>query len=200
MKRKQIFSNKYRMESADSGKCFLSSIMMNHTIDHSISYFNKEKHFYRKGAKRMRISKKPSGELPTAKPASPKKPLNIQQARLSLELFQDANFSGRRIRFRRRGVAVRNMNAFAFNDLLSSFRMSNPNNPGSLTLVLWEDVNYSGRRQVFFGSRSVPFVGPIFNDLTSSFIFVPRRLTSREINRIEATGSAAFLGVVEISA
>ncbi|MGA9172826.1 MAG: hypothetical protein WBZ33_02445, partial [Thermoactinomyces sp.] len=59
---------------------------------------------------------------------------NIQQARVSLELFQDANFSGRRIRFLRRGVAVNNMNAFAFNDLLSSFRMSNPINPNRLPL------------------------------------------------------------------
>lgn len=118
---------------------------------------------------------------------------------IRLELFQDANFSGRRIVFRRRGVAVRNMFAFNFNDQLSSFRMRFPANPNRLTLVLWQDVNYQGNRLIFRGQQAVNFVGAAFNDQMSSFVFVPAILTMRQINAIQAAGSAASLPVVEIT-
>ncbi|WP_236841278.1 hypothetical protein [Brevibacillus formosus] len=44
-------------------------------------------------------------------------------AELRVSLWTGRNFETRRIRFRRRGVAVRQCQALEFNDVLSSFRL-----------------------------------------------------------------------------
>lgn len=104
-----------------------------------------------------------------------------------LALFRDNNFSGRRILFRRGGVAVRDLNAFAFNDELSSFRLRNVVNRRQVTLVLFSDINFRGSFRVFRGNQNVSSLGD-FNDLTSSFVLVGRNLSNAQINEIRRTG------------
>ena len=103
-----------------------------------------------------------------------------------LALFQDNNFSGRRILFRRGGVAVRDVNALQFNDQLSSFRLRNTLNGRDVTLILFADTNYRGEFRVYRGNTNVASLGN-FNDKMSSFIVVGRRLTDAQIIRIRNT-------------
>ncbi|GBG10126.1 hypothetical protein PAT3040_04843 [Paenibacillus agaridevorans] len=105
-----------------------------------------------------------------------------------LSLFMDNNFSGRRILFRRGGVAIRDLNAFRFNDVLSSFRLRNVVNRRQVTLVLFSDINFRGSVRIFRGSQNVASL-PDFNDVTSSLVLVGRRLTNSQINEIRRTGN-----------
>lgn len=108
-----------------------------------------------------------------------------------LVLWSDANFSGRRIVFRRGGVAIRDLRAFQYNDVLSSFRLTNLVQRSQVTLVLFRDINFQGPFRVFRGSQSVASLTNFnFNDQTSSLILVGRRLTNFQINRIRNTGVA----------
>lgn len=117
---------------------------------------------------------------------------------LRLALWSDVNFSGRRILFQRRGVAIRDLRAFQFNDELSSFRVSNLTRNRQVTLVLFRDINYQGPFRVFRGSQSVADLRTLgFNDETSSLILVGRRLTDNEIARIQSSARAPG-GIVTI--
>ncbi|NKI20039.1 hypothetical protein HFN20_02120 [Paenibacillus dendritiformis] len=107
-----------------------------------------------------------------------------------LALFSGVNFTGRRIVFRRGGVAVRDLGAFRFNNVLSSFRLRNVVNTNEVTLVLFSRINFQGSFRVFRGSQNVANLGRFnFNNVTSSFILVGRRLTDDEINTIQRTGN-----------
>lgn len=117
---------------------------------------------------------------------------------LRLALWSGVNFSGRRILFQRRGVAVRDLRAFRFNDELSSFRVSNLTNPAQVTLVLFRDAGYQGPIRVFRGSQAVADLRRFgFNNQTSSLILVGRRLSDQEIRRIQTSRSAPA-GIVTI--
>ena len=117
---------------------------------------------------------------------------------LRLALWSGVGFTGRRILFQRRGVAIRDLRAFRFNDQLSSFRVANLTTPAQVTLVLFRDINFQGPYRVFRGSRSVADLRTLgFNNQTSSLILVGRRLSDQEIRRIQARASS--LGVVVIS-
>ena len=117
---------------------------------------------------------------------------------LRLVLWSGTNFTGRRIQFLRRGVAIRDLRALRFNDQLSSFRVANLTRPNQVTLVLFRDVNYQGPFRVFRGNRSVANLGNFgFNNQTSSLILVGRRLSDQEIRRIQASASAPG-GIVTI--
>jgi len=106
-----------------------------------------------------------------------------------LALYSGFNFTGRVIRFIRGGVAVRDLRAFRFNKILSSFKLSNVVNRNEVTLVLFSRINYQGAFRVFRGSQNVPDLRRFnFNNATSSFILVGRRLTNNEINQIQRTG------------
>ncbi|MFD3269913.1 hypothetical protein ACE3MS_07190 [Paenibacillus dendritiformis] len=106
-----------------------------------------------------------------------------------LAIFSGINFTGRRIVFRRGGVAVRDLGAFRFNNVLSSFRLRNVVNRNEVTLVLFSRINFQGSFRVFRGSQNVANLGRFnFNNATSSFILVGRRLTDSEINTIQRTG------------
>ncbi|SFA92645.1 hypothetical protein SAMN05216312_102286 [Cohnella sp. OV330] len=108
---------------------------------------------------------------------------------LRLALWSGTNFTGRRIVFRRGGVAVRDLGAFRFNNVLSSFRLNNVVQSAQVTLVLFSQVNFRGSFRVFRGSQSVANLGSLnFNNVTSSFVLVGRRLTNEEIARIQSTG------------
>ncbi|GIP41203.1 hypothetical protein J31TS4_44830 [Paenibacillus sp. J31TS4] len=109
-----------------------------------------------------------------------KKTGTILQSTPRLTLWADANFSGRRLRFRG-NLGVRNLVEFNFNDVLSSFEFEDG---GRSTLVLFADINYQGDRRVFHGPQDVAFLSD-FNDVTSSFVMSRRRLSSREIDRIQ---------------
>ncbi|MEF3306821.1 hypothetical protein [Paenibacillus sp. GYB003] len=109
----------------------------------------------------------------------------IAQVLPRLSIWADANFSGRRLRFRG-NLGVRSLVVFNFNDLLSSFDFTG--RAGS-TLVLFENINYQGQRRVFRGSTEVSFLSD-FNDRTSSFIISRGRLTNAQIDRIQRRGSA----------
>jgi hypothetical protein len=116
---------------------------------------------------------------PTARKAT------VQQLLPRLTLWSDANFSGRRLRFRG-NLGVRSLVDFNFNDVLSSFDFVGTANS---TLVLFSDINYQGNRRVFRGPTEVSFLSG-FNDVTSSFVMSRRRLSEAEINRIQNRGSA----------
>ncbi|REJ20315.1 MAG: hypothetical protein C6W59_02875 [Paenibacillaceae bacterium] len=117
---------------------------------------------------------------------------------LRLALWSGVNFSGRRILFQRRGVAVRDLRAFRFNDELSSFRVSNLTSPAQVTLVLFRDAGYQGPIRVFRGSQAVADLRRLgFNNQTSSLILVGRRLSDQEIRRIQTSRSAPA-GIVTI--
>ncbi|MFC3798654.1 hypothetical protein [Cohnella sp. GCM10012308] len=108
---------------------------------------------------------------------------------IRLALWSGINFTGRRLVFRRGGIAVRDLGAFRFNNILSSFRLRNVLLGTQVTLVLFSQVNFRGSFRVFRGSQSVANLGRFnFNDVTSSFILVGRILTDAEILRIQSTG------------
>ncbi|MFC5530519.1 hypothetical protein [Cohnella yongneupensis] len=106
-----------------------------------------------------------------------------------LSLFSGFNFTGRRLVFRRGGIAVRDLRVFQFNDILSSFRLVNVIIPGQVTLVLFRDINFQGSFRVFRGSQNVRDLRNFnFNNVTSSFILAGRNLTTSQINAIQSTG------------
>ncbi|MHA2855119.1 MULTISPECIES: hypothetical protein [Paenibacillus] len=105
-----------------------------------------------------------------------------------LALWSGTNFSVRRILFRRGGVAVRDLGAFRFNNVLSSFRLRNVVERSEVTLVLFSGINFQGSFRVFRGSQNVANLENFnFNNVTSSFIVVGRNLTDAEITRIQST-------------
>lgn len=106
-----------------------------------------------------------------------------------LALWSGINFTGRRILFRRGGIAVRDLGAFRFDNLLSSFRLRNTVQSNQVTLVLFSRINFQGSFRVFRGSQNVANLGNFnFNNVTSSFILVGRNLTNTEISQIQSTG------------
>ena len=102
-----------------------------------------------------------------------------------LSLHQDINLSGRRIVFRRGGIAIRDFGAFVFNDQLSSFRVRNVVDSSAVTLILFADNNFRGATRVYRGNTVVNDLTD-FNDQTSSLIVVGRRLSDAQVNRIIA--------------
>lgn len=104
-----------------------------------------------------------------------------------LALWSGNNFSGRRIVFRRGGVAVRDLGAFRFDNVLSSFRLRNVVQRSEVTLVLFSRINFQGSFRVFRGSQNVANLGN-FNNVTSSLVLVGRNLTDAEIAQIRSTG------------
>ncbi|MDH6428001.1 hypothetical protein MKY14_10250 [Paenibacillus sp. FSL R5-0887] len=110
---------------------------------------------------------------------------------IRLTLWSGTNFTNRRIRFRRGGVAVRDLGAFRFNNVLSSFRLRNVVQSSQVTLVLFSRINFQGSFRVFRGSQNVANLNNFnFNNVTSSLILVGRILTSSEISQIQSTGRA----------
>ncbi|EJW15430.1 hypothetical protein M5X00_31075 [Paenibacillus alvei] len=108
---------------------------------------------------------------------------------LRLALWSGTNFTGRRILFRRGGVAVRDLGAFRFDNVLSSFRLRNVVQRNQVTLVLFSRINFQGSFRVFRGSQNVANLGRFnFDNVTSSFILVGRNLTNAEISQIQRTG------------
>jgi hypothetical protein len=106
-----------------------------------------------------------------------------------LALWSGANFTGRRILFRRGGVAVRDLGAFRFNNALTSFRLRNIVQSNRVTLVLFSGTNFQGSIRVFRGSQNVANLGNLgFNNVTSSLVLVGRNLTNAEIAEIQRTG------------
>lgn len=106
-----------------------------------------------------------------------------------LTLWSGINFTDRRILFRRGGVAVRDLGAFRFNNVLSSFRLRNVVQSSQVTLVLFSRINFQGSFRVFRGSQSVANLGNFnFNNVTSSLILVGRNLTNSDISQIQSTG------------
>jgi hypothetical protein len=107
---------------------------------------------------------------------------------IRLALWSGNNFSGRRILFRRGGVAVRDLGAFRFDNVLSSFRLRNVVQRSEVTLVLFSRINFQGSFRVFRGSQSVANLSSFnFNNVTSSLILVGRNLTNSEISQIQRT-------------
>jgi len=104
-----------------------------------------------------------------------------------LALWSGPNFSVRRILFRRGGVAVRDLGAFRFDNILSSFRLRNVVESSQVTLVLFSRINFQGSFRVFRGSQNVANLGN-FDNVTSSLILVGRNLTDAEISQIQSTG------------
>ncbi|WP_461479619.1 hypothetical protein [Paenibacillus sp. PvR148] len=108
---------------------------------------------------------------------------------ISLRMFSGFNFTGRSIHFKRRGVAVRDMGAIRFNNILSSFRLRGGVFTG-VTLVLFSGTNFQGSFRIFRGNRDVADLRNFnFNNVTSSFILVSRPLTTAQINEIQRTGN-----------
>jgi len=107
-----------------------------------------------------------------------------------LALWAGTNFTGRRIVFRRGGVAIRDLGAFRFNNLLSSFRLRNTVSSNEVTLILFARTNFRGSFRVYRGNRSVANLSANgFNNVTSSLILVGRVLTDAEIAAIRRTGT-----------
>ncbi|AJS57307.1 hypothetical protein [Paenibacillus sp. IHBB 10380] len=110
---------------------------------------------------------------------------------LRLSLFSGLNFTGRRIIFRRGGVAVRDLGAFRFDNLLSSFRVRNVVNRSEVTLVLFSRINFQGSFRVFRGNTNVADLrNERFDNVTSSFILVSRNLTNSQIREIQTSRNA----------
>jgi len=106
-----------------------------------------------------------------------------------LTMFSGANFTGRRLSFRRGGVAVRNLGAFRFNNLLTSFRLRNVLFPSAVTLVLFSRNNFQGSFRIFCGRTNVANLSRFnFNNVTSSFILVGSRLSEAQVREIQRTG------------
>jgi len=99
-----------------------------------------------------------------------------------LTLFQDNDFGGRRIIFRRGAVAIRDARALNFNGQLSSFRLRNVNNSNAVTLLLFSRTDFRGDVRVFRGNTNVRSLGD-FNDRMSSLLVVGRRMSDDEIRR-----------------
>jgi hypothetical protein len=107
---------------------------------------------------------------------------------LRLSLFSGANYTGRVIRFRHAGVAVRNLGAFHFNNELTSFRLRNNVNPLAVTLVLFSRNNFQGSIRVFRGNQNIANLSNLnFNNVTSSFILVGFRMSDHQIREIQRT-------------
>ncbi|MGN7358463.1 hypothetical protein ACTHPF_13450 [Paenibacillus sp. SAF-054] len=105
-----------------------------------------------------------------------------------LALWSGNNFTGRRILFRRGGIAVRDLGAFRFDNVLSSFRLRNVVQSNQVTLVLFSGINFQGSFRVFRGSQNVANLSNFnFNNVTSSFILVGRNLTNAQIALIQST-------------
>ena len=116
--------------------------------------------------------------------------INLANRDVRLALWSGNNFTGRRILFRRGGVAVRDLEAFRFNNALSSFRLRNIVQSSQVTLVLFSRNNFQGTFRVFRGSQNVANLGNLdFNNVTSSLILVGRNLTNSQISRIQRTGN-----------
>ncbi len=98
-------------------------------------------------------------------------------------LHEHNNLEGRRIAFRRGGIAIRDLNAFRFNDQLSSFRLRNTEDRDEVTMILFADNNFRGSNRVYRGSTVVNSLGD-FNDQASSLIVVGRRLSDSQVNHI----------------
>ncbi|MGE5702514.1 MAG: hypothetical protein ACM32O_08315, partial [Clostridia bacterium] len=64
---------------------------------------------------------------------------------LRLSLFSQKKFKGRRIRIKRGGIAIRDFDAFQFNNKLSSFRIRSHRQRDLVTLVLFSAANYQGK-------------------------------------------------------
>ncbi len=107
-----------------------------------------------------------------------------------LALWSGNNLTGRRILFTGEdGVAIRDMRAFRFNNLLSSFRLTNPgDDPNDVTLVLFSGLNFQGSFRVFRGAQTIRNLSSrSFNNVTSSLVLVEDRLSNAQINRIRRT-------------
>ncbi|MET3292761.1 hypothetical protein EDM56_18370 [Brevibacillus fluminis] len=108
---------------------------------------------------------------------------------LRLSLYSQKNYKGRRIRFKRGGVAIRDMHAFDFNNRLSSFRVSNLREPDNVTLVLFSAANFKGKVRVFRGSQNIPRLSRFgFDNITTSLILVCGRMSDETISQICRTG------------
>ncbi|CAG7647748.1 beta/gamma crystallin family protein [Paenibacillus allorhizosphaerae] len=105
-----------------------------------------------------------------------------------LAIFEDNNFGGRRVQFRRGGVAITNMQAIRFDQMLSSFRLRNVVSRNEVTLVLFSRDNFQGNFRVFRGTQNVASLGD-FNDRTESLLLIGRNLSNSEINTIRRTGT-----------
>ncbi|WJH36167.1 hypothetical protein N6H14_10015 [Paenibacillus sp. CC-CFT747] len=103
-----------------------------------------------------------------------------------LALWSGNNLTGRRILYTGGdGVAVRDLRAFRFDNILSSFSLSNPDDSNEVTLVLFSGLNYQGSFRVFRGAQTVRNLSTrSFNNVTSSFVLVDEILTNAQINRI----------------
>ncbi|QGQ96023.1 hypothetical protein EHS13_14625 [Paenibacillus psychroresistens] len=107
-----------------------------------------------------------------------------------LAIFTGSDFNGRRVQFRRGGVAIRDMEAIRFNNDLSSFRLENVSDSSRITLILFASPEFRGKFLVFRGSQNVGNLGNRdFNNDTSSLILVGRRLTDNQIDQIRRTGT-----------
>ncbi|SDN18574.1 hypothetical protein SAMN04487897_10259 [Paenibacillus sp. yr247] len=115
--------------------------------------------------------------------------IELANTDVRLQLFSGNNFTNRRIVFRRGGVAVRDLGAFRFDNVLSSFRLRNISTTDSVTLVLFSRINFQGSIRIFRGQQNVSNLGN-FNNLTSSLILVGRNLTNSQIQQIQSTGIA----------
>nr|WP_235775455.1 MULTISPECIES: hypothetical protein [Paenibacillus] len=110
-------------------------------------------------------------------------------SRVSLSMWSGINFTNRRIVFRRKGIAVRDLRVFRFDNVLSSFRIRNEVVRSQVTLILFSRINFQGSFRVFRGSQSVADLRRFsFNNVTSSFILVDRILSDFEIALIQSTG------------
>ncbi|NHN35605.1 hypothetical protein G9U52_38665 [Paenibacillus sp. S3N08] len=114
--------------------------------------------------------------------------MNQSNSDVRLAIFEDNEFRGRRIQFRRGGVAITNMQALRFDQMLSSFRLRNADVSSEVTLVLFSRNNFGGRFRVFRGSQNVASLND-FNNETESLLLVGRNLTLNEINDIHDTGT-----------
>ncbi|MDQ0897690.1 hypothetical protein QFZ80_001518 [Paenibacillus sp. V4I7] len=113
--------------------------------------------------------------------------IDLANTDVRLQLFSGNNFTNRRIVLRRGGVAVRDLGAFRFDNVLSSFRLRNVSTTDSVTLVLFSRINFQGSIRIFRGRQNVSNLGN-FNNLTSSLILVGRNLTNSQIQQIQSTG------------
>lgn len=107
---------------------------------------------------------------------------------LRLSLFAGANYTGRNIVFRNGGVAVKNLGALRFNNLLTSFKVNNTTLPQNVTLVLFSRNNFKGSFRIFTGRTNVANLSRFnFNNVTSSFILTDSRLTENQVLEIQRT-------------
>ena len=114
--------------------------------------------------------------------------IDLANTDVRLQLFSGFNFTDRRIVLRRGGVAIRDLGAFRYDNVLSSFRLRNVSATDSVTLVLFSRINFQGSARVFRGAQSVSNLGN-FNNLTSSLVLVGRNLTDAQIREIQRTGN-----------